>query len=42
MPLNAVDMGSSAMIYTPVSDWFRHSKVDWEGIHRDTDSMVIS
>jgi hypothetical protein len=38
-----VEMGSSAMIYTPnfIKVGFRHSKVDG-GIQRHADSMMIS
>jgi hypothetical protein len=40
----AVEMGSDAMIYVQTKfhiDWFSHSEV-YMGIHRHTDSMVIS
>jgi hypothetical protein len=40
-----VEIGLVAMIYIYTKfhkDWFRHSKMNGEGIHRHTDNMVIS
>jgi hypothetical protein len=40
----AVEIGPDAMKYITKfhKDWFRYSKVDSGGIHRNTDSMVMA
>jgi hypothetical protein len=38
----AVEMGSDAMYTEFPKDWFKHSTVDWEGIHRHSERTDIA